>query len=304
MLTDLKGQYARMKAMMSRHVEGTRHQMFSDSTNAVQKLLRKLIKDIEDFLLEKADQVFISVKRDYESVVLGRQAATHQLPREQRQVRADVNNIVEGTELIFKQAVGLEPETPEQAVEDLEEKNAPAKAEEAVQDVTTDGIENAEDAKNDIETEADIDDETGEDDNASVEQTTEATTEASTRQDNADSNNHPTESATLRSPVAHTVVLGTRENGSPSAHEPASPYAERTETLVEASNGVKICTATDNRIATQHSSGGEKALLDSRSMSANELDQEVDCEAAESSLHDARSSSVLSWVQSWFSPHE
>ena len=143
MLTDLKGQYARMKAMMSRHVEGVRHQMFSDSTNAVQKSLEKLIKDIEDFLLGKADEVFISVKRDYESVVLGRQAATHQLPREQRQIRADVNNIVEGTELIFKKAVGLEPETPEPAVEDPEEK-APVKAEEAVQDVMMDGIEDVE----------------------------------------------------------------------------------------------------------------------------------------------------------------
>jgi hypothetical protein len=304
MLTDLKGQYARMKAMMSRHVEGVRHQMFSDSTNAVQKLLRKLIKDIEDFLLEKADQVFISVKRDYESVVLGRQAATHQLPREQRQIRADVKNIVEGTELIFQKAVGLEPETPEQAVEDPEEKNAQAEVEEAVQDVMMEDIENAEDSKNDIEMEADVDGKTGKDDNTSVEQTTEVTTQ----QGNADSNNHPTESATLRSPAAPTVGLVTRENGSPSAHEPASlssheppsTYAERTGTLVEASNGVKICTATDNRIAAQHSSGREKELLESRSMSANELDQEVDCEAAESSLRHERSSSVLSWVQSWF----
>jgi hypothetical protein len=300
MLTDLKGQYARMKAMMSRHVEGTRHQMFSDSTNAVQKLLRKLIKDIEDFLLEKADQVFISVKRDYESAVLGRQAPTHQLPREQRQIRADVNNIVEDTELIFKKAVGLEPETPEQVVEDPEEKNAPVKAEEAMQDVMVDGIENVEDTKSDIEMEADVDGKTGKDDNASIEQTTDATTQ----QDNADSNNHPTGSATLRSAAAHTAVLGTRENGNRSAHEPASPDAERTETLVEASNGIKICAATDNRIATQHSSGREKELLESRSMSANELDQEVDCEAAGSSLRHERSSSVLSWVQSWFSPHE
>jgi hypothetical protein len=306
MLIDLKGQYTRMKAMMSRHVEGIRHQMFSDSTNAVQKLLRKLIKDIEDFLLEKADQVFISVKRDYESVVLGRQAATHQLPREQRQIRADVNNIVEGSELIFKKAVGLEPDTPEPAVDDPEEKNAPVEAEEAVQDAMMDGVENAEDtedtedAKNDIEMEADVDGKTDKDDNASVEQTTEATTQ----QDNADSNNHPTESATLRSPTAHTVALGTRENGSSSAHEPARPDAEKTETLVEASNGVKICTATDNRIATQHSSGREKKLLEFRSMPANELGQGVDCEAAESSLRHERSSSVLSWVQSWFSPHE
>jgi hypothetical protein len=299
MLTDLKGQYARMKAMMNRHIEGVRHQMFSDSTNAVQKLLKKLIKDIEDFLLGKADEVFISVKRDYESAVLGRQAATHQLPREQRQIRADVNNIVEGTELIFKKAVGLEPETPERAVEDPEEKG-PVKAEEAVQDVMMDGIENVEDTKNDVEMEADVAGKTGEDNNASAEQTTEAIT----LQDNADSKNNPTEIATLRSPTAHPGVFGTRENGSPSAHEPSSPYTERTETLVEASNGVKNFTAADNGIATQHSSGKEKELLESRSMSANELDQEVGCEAAESSLRHERSSSALSWVQSWFSPHE
>jgi hypothetical protein len=289
MLTDLKGQYARMKAMMSRHVESVRHQMFTDSTNAVQKLLRKLIKDIEDFLLGKADQVFISVKRDYESVVLGRQAATHQLPREQRQIRAEVTNIIDGTELIFKKAAGLEPETPERIVEDPEEK----KAEEAVQDVMMDGIENAEDTENDSEMEADVAGKSGEDDNALIEQTTEVTT----LQDIADSNNNPTESSTLRSPDAHPVVLGTREL----AHEPASPY---TEALVEASNGGKIFMPTDNGMATQHRSGKEKELLKPRSMSANKLDQEVDREAAESSLRHERSTSVLSWVQSWFSPHD
>ena len=296
MLTDLKGQYARMKAMMSRHVESVRHQMFTDSTNAVQKLLRKLIKDIEDFLLGKADQVFISVKRDYESVVLGRQAATHQLPREQRQIRAEVTNIIDGTELIFKKAAGLEPETPERTVEEPEEKKAPVEAEEAVQDVMMDGIENAEDTENDSEMEADVAGKSGEDDNAFIEQTAEATT----LHDIADSNNNPTESAALQSPDAHPAVLGPRENGSPLAHEPASPCAERTETLVEAFDGVKGFTPADNGIATQHSSGKEKELLEPRSMSANELGQEVDREAAESSLRHERSTSVLSWVQSWF----
>jgi hypothetical protein len=300
MLTDLKGQYARMKAMMSRHVERVRDQMFTDSTNAVQKLLRKLIKDIEDFLLGKADQVFISVKRDYESVVLGRQAATHQLPREQRQIRAEVTNIIDGTELIFKKVAGLEPETPERTVEDPEEEKAPVKAEEAVQDVMMDGIENAEDTENDSEMEADVAGKSGEDDNAPIEQTTDATT----LQDIADSNDNPTESATLQSLDAHPVVSGTRENSSPLAHEPASPYAERTEIFAAASNGGKILMPAGNRIATQHSSGKEKELLKPRSTSANKLDQEVDREAAESGLRHERSTSVLSWVQSWFSPHD
>ena len=47
-------------------------------------------------------------------VLLGRQAVTQQLPREQRQLRSEVNDIVEGTELIFKRVVGLEPESPEE----------------------------------------------------------------------------------------------------------------------------------------------------------------------------------------------
>jgi uncharacterized protein YeeX (DUF496 family) len=286
MLTNLKGQYARMKAMMSRHVEGVRHQMFSDSTNAVQKLLRKLIKDIENFLLEKADQVFMSVKRDYESAVLGRQAATHQLPRERRQIRADVNNIIESAELIFQKVVGLVPETPERVVEDPEEKKVPVKAEEAVPDVMIDGVENAQGTKNDVEMEADVADKWGEDDNAFIQQTTDATTP----QSNVDSNNSPTESATLRSPGAHLVVFAAQENGGPSTHEPASPDAERTESLAEASNG----------IATQYRSAKEKKLLESRSTTANGLDQEVDSGGAESNLGHEQSTSVLSWVQSWF----
>ena len=69
------GQYARMKAMMSRHVDGVRHQVFNDSTSAVKNSCKKLVKDIEDFLLTKADEVFVSCKRDYEAV-----SAVHLLP--------------------------------------------------------------------------------------------------------------------------------------------------------------------------------------------------------------------------------
>ncbi|HEU0047927.1 MAG TPA: hypothetical protein VFQ43_10035, partial [Nitrososphaera sp.] len=97
-----QGQYARMKEMMSRHVESVRHQMFNDSTNAVKESLKKLMKGIEDFLLSKAYEVFLSVKRDYESVVLGSQTSARQLPREQRQIRIEVNSFVEETEMIFK----------------------------------------------------------------------------------------------------------------------------------------------------------------------------------------------------------
>lgn len=143
-LTDSQGQYARMKAMMSQHVEGVRHQMFNDSTNAVKKSLKKLIKEIEDFLLGKADEVFMSVKRDYESVVLGRQTSSRQLPREQRQIRTEVNNLIEDTEMIFKKVVGIEPETPKPSVAELGEKETPPKPDLVRQDAATDNGEQVE----------------------------------------------------------------------------------------------------------------------------------------------------------------
>ena len=143
-LTVPKGQYARMKVMMTRHVDGVRHQVFNNSTNAVKKSLKNLVKDIEDFLLGKADEVFISVKRDYESVVLGRHAPTQQLPREQRQTRSDVNSIIEGTEVIFQKVVGLEPDTPKPSVDDPEEKGASPTVEEMGKNASMEGFENSE----------------------------------------------------------------------------------------------------------------------------------------------------------------
>jgi hypothetical protein len=143
-LTDSQGQYARMKAMMSQHVEGVRHQMFNDSTNAVKKSLKKLIKEIEDFLLGKADEVFMSVKRDYESVALGRQTSSRQLPREQRQIRTEVNNLIEDAEMIFKKVVGIEPETPKPSVTELGEKETPPKPDLVRQDAATDNGEQVE----------------------------------------------------------------------------------------------------------------------------------------------------------------
>jgi hypothetical protein len=160
---------------MSRHVEGVRHQMFNESTNAVKKSLKKLIKDIEDFLLGKADEVFLSVKRDYESVVLGRQASSHQLPREQRQIRTDVDRIVEGTEMMFKKVVGLELESPEASVMDPDEKEASPGAETVMQDVAMEGVEQGEAANDMFSNETDKAFKTEGDKSVAVEQNGEAT---------------------------------------------------------------------------------------------------------------------------------
>jgi hypothetical protein len=97
------GSYMRMKNLMACHVDTHRHKMFTESTAKVESLLEKLIEDTEKLLLAKADEVFHSIKRDYTRVVVGRDNSnTKQLPREQRQMKRNVLEILEGSELQFK----------------------------------------------------------------------------------------------------------------------------------------------------------------------------------------------------------
>ena len=292
MLTIPKGQYARMKAMMSRHVDGVRRQMFNDSTNAVKNSLKKLVNDIQDFMLEKADEVFMSVKRDYEAVVLGIHAATQQLPREQRQLRFEVNGLIEGTESIFKKVVGLEPETREASIEDPEEKGASPTAEAVGPDET------AEDTNDDAVTGAAR---TDEDDNEAVERTVNATAQ----QSNKDSRSTFEESGTpvMSSHYEHSEVARNNPLADPLlGDEQVSPKAERARPLAEASNGLNIPAAATRKMPPHDESQKENELLKARSMATRDVEQELDRKSAESSPQPERSSSAASWVQSWWSP--
>ncbi len=114
------GQFVRMKAAMADHVSTVRHSMYDKSTKYVQRLLKEMLKQAEDSLHVKADEIFWGIKRDYTSVVVGQDASKKQqlLPREQRALRRGVLDIVEGAESVFKQVLGLEPEAED---EDSEE---------------------------------------------------------------------------------------------------------------------------------------------------------------------------------------
>ena len=293
-----------MKVMMTQHVDGVRHQVFNDSTNAVKKSLEKLVKDIEDFLLGKADEVFISVKRDYESVVLGRHAATQQLPREQRQIRSEVNSIIESTELIFKKVVGLEPETPQPSAEDPEEKGASPWAEEIEKDASTEGFEMSEGTNDGEGTGIAMADKTENEDSAEVKQPAPATTQ----QDNHESRAASEESTTPTTP-SHLQDVQSTENpeqsaGPPLCDEPVSLGIEGTEPLTQASSRMNIPAAVNGKRNTHDESGKENEVLEVTSTLANDTGQAACEEATESSPRHERPSSAASWVQSWFSPRE
>ena len=110
------GQFLRMKAAMADHVSTVRHSMYDKSTKHVQRLLKEMLKQAEDSLHAKADEVFLGIKRDYTSVVVGQDASKKQqlLPREQRALRRGVLDIVEGAESVFKQVLGLKSEAEDE----------------------------------------------------------------------------------------------------------------------------------------------------------------------------------------------
>ena len=104
-----------MKEHMTTHIDRTRSTMFRDSTTKVKQALEALMESVEEEMLAKADEVFLSIKRDYSSALIGSQSATGKaLPREQRVVRKEVLEIVNGSEKSFKRVVSLEPEADEQ----------------------------------------------------------------------------------------------------------------------------------------------------------------------------------------------
>lgn len=106
------GSFNRMKGHMDLHVESAKQSMFDESAGKVKDQLTAMLKEVKKSLMEKMDEIFMSVKRDYTGVVVGQEAGdqTQLLPREQRSLRKGVLDVVDGAELAFKRAVGLEPE--------------------------------------------------------------------------------------------------------------------------------------------------------------------------------------------------
>ncbi|KAL8889342.1 MAG: hypothetical protein Q9215_003371 [Flavoplaca cf. flavocitrina] len=117
------GQYKRMKAHMSEHVEANQGSMFQASANEVRKQLKDMVSTVEETLADKTDEVFIQIKRDYRAVLGGGDVPQGEvIPRVQRLVRKDIRKTIDGVERSMKIAIGLEVEEIPDDVQDEDEK--------------------------------------------------------------------------------------------------------------------------------------------------------------------------------------
>ena len=104
-----KGQYNRMKVHMTGHVEQSKSMMFDQCINHVRSIITKMLKDVEEDLLDKTDKIYMAMEKEYTSIVLGETDRDFVLTREQRAIRKHLLEILDSAELMFKRAVGLEP---------------------------------------------------------------------------------------------------------------------------------------------------------------------------------------------------
>ncbi|KAI4087546.1 MAG: hypothetical protein LQ344_006699 [Seirophora lacunosa] len=105
------GCFKRMKAYMIDHVEQKRQTMFQESADEVKRQLKAMVRDVEERLADKTDEMFIQIKRDYRSVLgSGDVAHGEVIPRVQRQVRRETKKTIYGVEKMFKKVMGLEVE--------------------------------------------------------------------------------------------------------------------------------------------------------------------------------------------------
>lgn len=110
LITTGTGSFARMKAAMNSHVASERHTMFQSSADNVKSRLSVMLKELEVYMNDKADEVYNAMRRDYNSVLGGGEVPQNGeiLPKTQRLVRREMMRIIDGVEKVFSEIAGLE----------------------------------------------------------------------------------------------------------------------------------------------------------------------------------------------------
>ena len=96
----------RMKNAMNDHVDRERHRMFTEATSTVQKHLNVMCRTLMEKMENKADEIFISMRHDYMTVLGGVKAdQTAIVSKEERTLRAEIKALLQGVDEQFRRVV-------------------------------------------------------------------------------------------------------------------------------------------------------------------------------------------------------
>ncbi|PVH88572.1 hypothetical protein DL98DRAFT_580964 [Cadophora sp. DSE1049] len=108
------GQFNRMKAHMSQHVDNIRGSMFAESCDEVKGLLLKMCKQVSTQMSEHTDGIFVRIERDYLEVISGTQLPGQTMPK--CQMRSDVARVIaDRAQAVIEEAEKAAVKTPEDA---------------------------------------------------------------------------------------------------------------------------------------------------------------------------------------------
>lgn len=159
------GTYRRMRDYMEDHVSKRQSTMFHSSSEAVRKALLKLFNGVKEAMLDKADEVYVLMQRDYLTLV-GVERGTVRMSREERATRREVDDVIAGADTHFSRVL-------EADLEDLKARQQQGDAEaDAVDEVIAENEMEVDDTDNDddaLTDDADINDAAGEGNNAESE---------------------------------------------------------------------------------------------------------------------------------------
>jgi hypothetical protein len=89
----------RMKAHMTSHVDEHRKTMFHESTEEVKKHLKQMCGLVEEQMMNKADEVFVLMRRDYMTVVTGAHIPQGEvMPKWERTMKAEIAKVIQEKE--------------------------------------------------------------------------------------------------------------------------------------------------------------------------------------------------------------
>jgi len=119
------GSYKRMKDAMASHVDQERHTMFRYATEAVKQRLTQMCRAVEEQMSNKADEVFLQMRRDYMTTIGGAHLSQGDLmSKAERTMRKDVLSILDGADDQFKAVLKGEVEVvKEEADHDSEQQD-------------------------------------------------------------------------------------------------------------------------------------------------------------------------------------
>lgn len=96
------GQYNRMKTHMTNHVTAQKDTMFQRATQVVRDMITDLIKDVEEHMANRTDQVFVGMRRDYLQVLSNVRVDDVMMPKWERSLRGTVEDVIHQSEEGFE----------------------------------------------------------------------------------------------------------------------------------------------------------------------------------------------------------